>query len=98
MDSNSLLMLFFFPPLGSGSETVKSYSLHLEKQHDALLEALFEAGTYKKLYSYNYLINGFAIHTSPEQVWDNISSEHSTALHLQVLALSSLFITNSIVW
>ncbi|KAJ8616948.1 hypothetical protein MRB53_013134 [Persea americana] len=49
------------------SETVKSYSVHLEKQHDALLEALFEAGTYKKLYSYHYLINGFAIHTSPEQ-------------------------------
>ncbi|XP_077238509.1 subtilisin-like protease SBT2.5 [Tasmannia lanceolata] len=49
------------------SESVKSYSLHLENQHDAFLEALFEAGTYKKLYSYRHLINGFAIHTSPEQ-------------------------------
>ncbi|XP_058068192.1 subtilisin-like protease SBT2.5 [Magnolia sinica] len=49
------------------SESVISYSHHLEKQHDAFLEALFEKGTYKKLYSYRYLINGFAIHTSPEQ-------------------------------
>ncbi|RWR75225.1 Peptidase S8/S53 domain-containing protein [Cinnamomum micranthum f. kanehirae] len=49
------------------SETMTLYSLHLEKQHDAILEALFEAGTYKKLYSYSHLINGFAVHTSPEQ-------------------------------
>lgn len=50
------------------SESVVSYSLHLEKQHDTLLESLFEAGTYRKLYSYGHLINGFAVHMSPEQV------------------------------
>uniref|UniRef100_A0A1D1YZR0 Subtilisin-like protease n=1 Tax=Anthurium amnicola TaxID=1678845 RepID=A0A1D1YZR0_9ARAE len=49
------------------SESVTSYSLHLEKQHDMLLESLFKAGTYKKLYSYRHLINGFAVHMSPEQ-------------------------------
>ncbi|CAA7409317.1 unnamed protein product [Spirodela intermedia] len=49
------------------SESVVSYSLHLEKQHDMLLESLFEAGTYKKLYSYGHLINGFAVHMTPEQ-------------------------------
>lgn len=49
------------------SEAVISYSLHLEKQHDILLDSLFEAGTYKKLYSYHHLINGFAVHMSPEQ-------------------------------
>ncbi|KAL5974159.1 hypothetical protein ACLOJK_030822 [Asimina triloba] len=49
------------------SETVKSYGLHLEKQHDAFLEALFAKETYKKLYSYRHLMNGFAIQTSPEQ-------------------------------
>lgn len=49
------------------SESVISYSLHLQKQHDALLDSLFEVGTYKKLYSYRHLINGFAIHMSPEQ-------------------------------
>lgn len=51
-----------------GSESITSYSLHLEKQHDALLDSLFEVGTYKKLYSYRHLINGFAIHMSEEQV------------------------------
>lgn len=50
------------------SEKVTSYSNFLEKQHDALLEALFEEGTYKKIYSYHHLINGFAVHTTAEQV------------------------------
>lgn len=49
------------------SEAVTSYGLHLEKQHDMLLDSLFEVGTYKKLYSYHHLINGFSIHMSPEQ-------------------------------
>ncbi|KAJ0965580.1 hypothetical protein J5N97_026718 [Dioscorea zingiberensis] len=49
------------------SESITSYSLHLEKQHDVLLDSLFEVGTYKKLYSYRHLINGFAIHMSEEQ-------------------------------
>ncbi|KAF8407343.1 hypothetical protein HHK36_006471 [Tetracentron sinense] len=49
------------------SELVKSYSHHLEKKHDMLLGMLFERGTYKKLYSYRHLINGFAIHISPQQ-------------------------------
>ncbi|CAL9176938.1 unnamed protein product [Musa hybrid cultivar] len=49
------------------SESVTSYALHLEKRHDSILDSLFEVGTYKKLYSYHHLINGFAIHMSPEQ-------------------------------
>ncbi|XP_044472341.1 subtilisin-like protease SBT2.5 [Mangifera indica] len=49
------------------SEFVTSYASHLEKKHDMLLGLLFERGTYKKLYSYKHLINGFAVHTSPEQ-------------------------------
>ncbi|KAF6156834.1 hypothetical protein GIB67_002751 [Kingdonia uniflora] len=53
--------------IDTSSESVMSYSLHLEKKHDMLLALLFESGTYKKLYSYKHLINGFAIHTSPEQ-------------------------------
>ncbi|XP_072953254.1 subtilisin-like protease SBT2.5 isoform X3 [Typha angustifolia] len=51
----------------TSSEAVTSYALHLEKQHDELLGSLFEVGTYEKLYSYNHLINGFAIHMSPLQ-------------------------------
>ncbi|XP_016198103.1 subtilisin-like protease SBT2.6 [Arachis ipaensis] len=49
------------------SELVTSYARHLEKRHDMLLEMLFDAGTYTKLYSYRHLINGFAVHLSPEQ-------------------------------
>lgn len=49
------------------SEMVTSYARHLEKRHDMLLGMLFEQGTYKKLYSYRHLINGFAVHISPEQ-------------------------------
>ncbi|KAL2481834.1 PA-domain containing subtilase family protein [Abeliophyllum distichum] len=49
------------------SELVTSYSRHLEKKHDMLLGMLFDQGTYKKLYSYRHLINGFAVHISPEQ-------------------------------
>lgn len=49
------------------SEAVISYARHLEKKHDMLLGLLFRGGTYTKLYSYRHLINGFAVHISPEQ-------------------------------
>ncbi|KAL4205347.1 hypothetical protein AMTRI_Chr01g114170 [Amborella trichopoda] len=49
------------------SEHVVSYSQHLEKQHDTLLNSLFEKGSYEKIYSYRHLINGFSVHLSPAQ-------------------------------
>ncbi|CAN4084698.1 unnamed protein product [Withania somnifera] len=49
------------------SELVTSYAQHLEKKHDMLLALLFDRGTYKKIYSYRHLINGFAAHISHEQ-------------------------------
>lgn len=49
------------------SELVTSYARHLENRHDMLLGMLLERGTYKKLYSYKHLVNGFAVHMSPEQ-------------------------------
>ncbi|KAI4379669.1 hypothetical protein MLD38_005937 [Melastoma candidum] len=49
------------------SESVVSYAQHLEKKHDMLLGMLFDRGSYEKLYSYRHLINGFAVHLSPEQ-------------------------------
>ncbi|XP_051131507.1 subtilisin-like protease SBT2.5 [Andrographis paniculata] len=53
--------------IDSSSELVISYARHLEKRHDMLLGMLFDRGTYKKLYSYRHLINGFAVHITPEQ-------------------------------
>ncbi|XP_026437100.1 subtilisin-like protease SBT2.5 [Papaver somniferum] len=53
--------------IDTASELVTSYSHHLVKKHDMLLDMLFESGTYKKLYSYKHLINGFSVHTTPEQ-------------------------------
>ncbi|KAM0018232.1 putative peptidase S8 propeptide/proteinase inhibitor I9 [Helianthus debilis subsp. tardiflorus] len=50
------------------SDSVASYSQHLETRHDALLESLFKDETYTKVYSYKHLINGFAVHMSPEKV------------------------------
>ncbi|KAJ8767512.1 hypothetical protein K2173_017556 [Erythroxylum novogranatense] len=49
------------------SELVTSYAKHLESKHDMLLGMLFDGGTYKKLYSYRHLINGFAVHLSTDQ-------------------------------
>lgn len=53
--------------LNVASDSVSSYAKHLEKKHDMLLGLLFDQGTYKKLYSYRHLINGFAVHITPEQ-------------------------------
>ncbi|ONK69503.1 uncharacterized protein A4U43_C05F23620 [Asparagus officinalis] len=49
------------------SELFTSYSDHLVRQHDALLDSLFDAGTYTKLYSYHHLLNGFSVHMTAEQ-------------------------------
>ncbi|KAJ6435932.1 hypothetical protein OIU84_001040 [Salix udensis] len=53
--------------LDATSQLVTSYAQHLEQKHDMLLDSLFDRETYKKLYSYKHLINGFAVHISPEQ-------------------------------
>eukprot|EP01018_Ginkgo_biloba_P029561 Gb_20739 [translate_table: standard] len=43
------------------------YTSYLIRVQDSLLKRTFQRGTYKKLYSYHYLINGFAILITPEQ-------------------------------
>ncbi|XP_010415086.1 PREDICTED: subtilisin-like protease SBT2.5 isoform X1 [Camelina sativa] len=53
--------------IDTSSELVTMYARHLERKHDMILGMLFEEGSYKKLYSYKHLINGFAAHVSPEQ-------------------------------
>ncbi|GAB2218285.1 hypothetical protein Drorol1_Dr00001505 [Drosera rotundifolia] len=49
------------------SDAVTSYAEHLENRHDMLLDLLFERDSYEKLYSYKHLLNGFAVHVSPDQ-------------------------------
>uniref|UniRef100_A0A0C9S508 TSA: Wollemia nobilis Ref_Wollemi_Transcript_22002_2984 transcribed RNA sequence n=1 Tax=Wollemia nobilis TaxID=56998 RepID=A0A0C9S508_9CONI len=57
----------FGSKIDTTSEAVKAYSQHLERQHDMLLDELLETDSYKKLYSYRHIINGFAVQMSPEQ-------------------------------
>jgi Peptidase inhibitor I9 len=40
----------------------------IAESHDWLLQSTLEAGTYRKLYSFHQIVNGFAIHTTPSQV------------------------------
>lgn len=72
----------------SSSELVTSYARHLENRHDMLLGLLFDQGTYTKLYSYRHLINGFAVHLSPEQVMFCVVSSFFTIMLLRLMRLN----------
>ncbi|KAG6544296.1 hypothetical protein Mapa_014299 [Marchantia paleacea] len=50
-----------------GLQAVRAYSTHLVSQQDKLLESTIGKGAYNKLYSYNYLVNGFAAEMTPGQ-------------------------------
>ncbi|KAL9250507.1 Subtilisin-like protease SBT2.6-like protein [Drosera capensis] len=52
----------------SSDAVTSSYAEHLENRHDMLLDLLFERDSYEKLYSYKHLLNGFAVHVSPDQL------------------------------
>ncbi|XP_042477938.1 subtilisin-like protease SBT2.4 isoform X2 [Macadamia integrifolia] len=49
------------------SEAYRAHAKHLEDSHDQLLQNTIEVGSYKKLYSFKHIINGFAVHTTPSQ-------------------------------
>lgn len=49
------------------SEAAQRYASFLVQQHNSVLERTLEKGTYTKLYSYHYLVNGFAAWLAPEQ-------------------------------
>lgn len=49
------------------SEAAQLYASFLENRHDSLLTRTLGEGTHKKLYSYHYLLNGFAAWLTPEQ-------------------------------
>ncbi|KAL8160162.1 hypothetical protein V2J09_001699 [Rumex salicifolius] len=50
------------------SGDAKLYKQRVEGEHDNFLGSLLEANSYRKLYSYTHLLNGFAIHVDSEQM------------------------------
>lgn len=50
------------------NDYAQKYKEKVISRHDILLESLLPSGSYTKLYSYTHLINGFALHTSSEEV------------------------------
>ncbi|KAM7266014.1 hypothetical protein ACFE04_003697 [Oxalis oulophora] len=51
------------------SEPSKAIGRTLVNSHDQFLQSTLASGSYKKLYSFKNIVNGFAIHTSPSQVF-----------------------------
>ncbi|BBN13974.1 tRNA guanosine-2'-O-methyltransferase [Marchantia polymorpha subsp. ruderalis] len=49
------------------SAAVQSYAKFVVAKQDELLATTLETGTYKKLYSFHYLLNGFSVQMSPDQ-------------------------------
>ncbi|KAL5731635.1 hypothetical protein ACHQM5_004344 [Ranunculus cassubicifolius] len=43
------------------------YNSYVNRAHDSLLKKVLKGGNYLKLYSYHYLINGFAVLVTPRQ-------------------------------
>jgi hypothetical protein len=48
------------------SGTSKAHANQLIESHDILLESSLEKGSYNKLYSFKHIVNGFAVHTTPQ--------------------------------
>ncbi|KAF8408714.1 hypothetical protein HHK36_004778 [Tetracentron sinense] len=53
----------------NNSRSSRGYSSYLARVHDSLLRRVLRGQNYLKLYSYHYLINGFAVLVTPEQVY-----------------------------
>ncbi|VAH50131.1 unnamed protein product [Triticum turgidum subsp. durum] len=48
-------------------EEAQKYKEMSTTKHDAFLESFLTVGSYKKLYSYTHLLNGFAVHANSEK-------------------------------
>ncbi|KAI3905146.1 hypothetical protein MKX01_017392 [Papaver californicum] len=60
--------------LKRSSEDVRLYKESMISRHDLFLESRLPVGSYKKLYSYSHLQNGFAIHGSSHEVLEALSN------------------------
>ncbi|KAK1280250.1 Subtilisin-like protease [Acorus gramineus] len=60
------------------STSNRSYGSYVVRYHDSLLKKVLKGESYLKLYSYNYLINGFAVLVTPQQA-DKLSMRREVA-------------------
>ncbi|KAI3965580.1 hypothetical protein MKX01_010537 [Papaver californicum] len=60
------------------SRSDRRYAAHISQVHDSLLKKVLKGENYLKLYSYHYLINGFAVLVTPEQA-EKLSSRKEVA-------------------
>lgn len=58
----------FFARYGNITKTDKRFSSYVTRVHDSLLKKVLKGEKYLKLYSYHYLINGFAVLVTQQQV------------------------------
>ncbi|MED6211218.1 hypothetical protein PIB30_071593 [Stylosanthes scabra] len=58
---------FHKPRYGNATKTNKRYSSYIAQVHDSLLKKVLKGEKYLKLYSYHYLINGFAVLVTQQQ-------------------------------
>jgi hypothetical protein len=49
-------------------EEAQKYKQVATTKHESFLDSFLPMGSYKKLYSYTHLINGFALHAESEKV------------------------------
>lgn len=61
-------------------EEAQKYKEMSTTKHDAFLESFLTVGSYKKLYSYTHLLNGFAVHANSEKVLFLAYKVHSIVL------------------
>jgi hypothetical protein len=58
----------FLSGFRNNSKTGWRFSSHIARVHDSLLRRALRGEQYLKLYSYHYLVNGFAVLVTPQQV------------------------------
>lgn len=63
-----MLIILFLSRFKNNSRTGRSFSSYIARVHDSLLRRALRGEQYLKLYSYHYLINGFAVLVTPQQV------------------------------
>ncbi|KAI7725248.1 hypothetical protein M8C21_014644, partial [Ambrosia artemisiifolia] len=52
------------------------FGSRIARVHDSLLKRVLKGEKYMKLYSYHYLINGFAVLVTPQQLWFDVYRNH----------------------